>query len=300
MKLKKLEVGAIAAAFVLLVAGVGGVMAWNPVEEGTVDVVKQWGDSTGETIEPGAAWIVPVKETTASIETRPIAYTMSSTSGEGSGEGSSRDDSIEVLTNDGVSVDVDVTIRYRVSTDDAAKFYEEYKSTGQVESRLIRPTTRSVLRTEGGDIDTTQIYTGAGQDQMRDAVLAALNTETDGSGIIIEAVQIRRIHLPESYADAVEQKEVEKQKVLQKQSEIEREKLEAERKIIQAEGEAESNRIVAESLKNNPELIQVKYIEALRANDNTIYVGAGSQAGITLTKSVESSSNTTATNSTAD
>jgi len=279
----KFKLGAVVAAFLLITVGVGGMMAWNPVNEGEVDVVKEWGDTTGQTLEPGAAWITPIQQSTVSIETRPKAYTMSATSGEGSGEGVDRDDSVEVLTNDGVSVDVDVTIRYRVNKDEAAQFYDEYKSTEQVEARLIRPTTRSVLRTEGGDIKTTQIYTGSGQDKMRDAVLGALNQETSGSGVVIEAVQIRRIHLPDTYADAVEQKEVEKQKVLQKESEIAREKKEAERKIIEAEGQAESNEIVAESLKNNPELIQVRYIEALK-NGDTIYVG---QDGMTLTKEVE-------------
>jgi regulator of protease activity HflC (stomatin/prohibitin superfamily) len=284
----KMKVGVVVSAFVLLTAMAGGAMAWNPVQQGEVDVVKEWGASTGTTLEPGAHTIMPIKQSTASINVRPQAYTMSATSGEGEGEGANRDDSVEVLTNDGVSVDVDVTVRYRVDQNKADQFYDEYKTSSQAESELIRPTTRSVLRTEGGDIKTTEIYTGSGQDQMRDAVKAALDKETAGSGIIIEAVQIRRIHLPSSYADAVEQKEVEKQKVLQKQSEIEREELEAERKIIEAEGEAESNEIVAQSLKDNPELIQVKYIEALKENNNTVYVGASGD--LTLTKEVDQSS----------
>lgn len=56
---------------------------------------------------------------------------------------------------------------------------------------------------------------------------------------------------------------------------------------MQAKGEAEANEIVAESLKDNPELIKIRYIEALNQDNSTIYVGAGSQAGITLTKDVD-------------
>lgn len=278
----KLRVGAVAAAFVLITVLVGGAMAWNPVDQGEVDVVKEWGDSTGETIEPGAAWITPFKESTATIETRPQTYTMSATSGEGDGQ-TSQDDSVEVLTNDGVSVDVDISVRYRVITDDADTFYDEYKSNSQAQERLIRPTTRSVLRTEGGDIDTSDIYTGVGQDQMRNAVRVALDKETEGTGIEIEAVQIRRIHLPAQYADAVEKKEVEKQNIEKKKNSVKVAKAEAERKRVEAEGEAEANRIVAESLKNNKELIQVKYIEAL-SNGETIYVG---ESSVALTKDVD-------------
>lgn len=282
----KLKIGAVVAAFLLITVLVGGAMAWNPVNEGEVDVVKEWGSSTGETLEPGANWITPVKQSTATVETRPQTYTMSATSGEGDGN-TGADDSVEVLTNDGVSTDVDVSVRYRVETENASTFFDEYKSNEQAQERLIRPTTRSVLRTEGGDIDTSDIYTGEGQDQMRDAVRLALDKETEGTGIKIEAVQIRRIHLPDQYADAVEKKEVEKQNIEKKQNSVKVAEAEAERKRVEAQGQADANRIEAESLKNNPELIQVKYINALAENNETVYVGAGSTAGIELVKDVD-------------
>lgn len=280
----KYKVGAVVAAFMLITVLVGGAMAWNPVEEGEVEVVKNWGDSTGETLEPGANTIIPFKQTTAAVKTRPQQYTMANEKLEGS---EARDDSVEVLTNDGVSVDVDITIRYRVNKSEANVFYDEYKNVEQAETRLIRPTTQDVLRTEGGDIDTTDIYTGDGQNQMADAVQDALDKESAGSGVQIEAVQIRNINLPNSYAKAVEEKEVEKQNIEKKQNSIKVAENEAERKRVEAQGIADANEIEAESLKNNPELIQVKYINALEENENTIYVGAGSQAGIELVKDVD-------------
>lgn len=284
MKSLQLKVGAVVGAFVLVTVLVGGGLAWNPVQEGNIEVVKEWGASTGETLEPGANVIVPIKQSTAVVPVRPQEYTMANEKQEGA---EARDDSVEVLTNDGVSVNVDVTIRYRVNKTEAATFYDEYKDVSQAEARLIRPTTQDVLRTEGGDIDTTEIYTGAGQKQMAAAVKKALKAEAVGSGLIIEAVQIRNIKLPGQYADAVEKKEVEKQNIEKKQNSIQVAKAEAERKRVQAKGEAEANEIVAESLKDNPELIKIRYIEALNQDNNTVYVGAGSQAGITLTKDVD-------------
>jgi regulator of protease activity HflC (stomatin/prohibitin superfamily) len=283
----KYQVGAVVGAFLLLTVLVGGALAWNPVDEGNIEVVKEWGDSTGETLEPGANTIIPIKQSTAVVQVRPQQYTMANEQQEGA---EARDDSVEVLTNDGVSVDVDVTVRYRVNKDEAASFYDEYKDVRQAEARLIRPTTQDVLRTEGGDIDTTQIYTGSGQNQMASAVKAALESEAEGTGLIIEAVQIRNIKLPSQYANAVEEKEVEKQNIEKKQNSIQVAEAEAERAITQAEGEAKANEIVAASLKGNPELIKIRYIEALNEDDNTIYVGAGNSGGITLTKDVNQSS----------
>jgi regulator of protease activity HflC (stomatin/prohibitin superfamily) len=280
----KTKIGAVVSAFLLISVLAGGALAWNPVDEGEVEVVKNWGDSTGEILEPGANTIIPVKQSTSVVKTRPQQYTMANEVGEGDVK---RDDSVEVLTNDGVSVNVDVTVRYRVNVSEASTFYEEYKNVRQAEQRLIRPTTQDVLRTEGGDIDTTDIYTGDGQNRMADAVNGALVEESQGSGIQIEAVQIRNIKLPQQYADAVEKKEVEKQNIEKKQNSIEVAKKEAERKRIEAQGQADANEIEAQSLKDNPELIQVKYINALRENEETIYVGAGSQAGIELVKDVD-------------
>lgn len=78
MSMLKLKIGAVVTAFILLTAGIGGAMAWSPVDEGSVDVVTEWGDATGEVNTPGANWITPVKQDTVSLSTRQQAYTMTS------------------------------------------------------------------------------------------------------------------------------------------------------------------------------------------------------------------------------
>ena len=57
-----------------------------------------------------------------------------------------------------------------------------------------------------------------------------------------------------------------------------------ERQVIEAEAEAEQIRIKGEALRQNPEVLDLRYIEALRENDNTIYVPA--EGGVTLTRDV--------------
>ncbi|MEF8974352.1 MAG: hypothetical protein V5A15_05630 [Haloarcula sp.] len=54
--------------------------------------------------------------------------------------------------------------------------------------------------------------------------------------------------------------------------------------MIEAEAEAEQIRIKGEALRRNPEVLDLRYIEALRENDNTIYVPA--DGGVTLTRDV--------------
>jgi regulator of protease activity HflC (stomatin/prohibitin superfamily) len=272
----------IGLVLILLVSMVGGVMAFEGVNEGNVKVVKNQGAVTGKVLEPGWHFITPIIQGTVTIPTRPQTYTMSHQSGEG--ENANQDDSVRVLTQDGLHVDIDVTVRYRVTPRDAPRFHEEYRDLPTAETRLIRPTVRSVLRTEGGNIDVTDIYTGEGQTRLKLAVEGALKNETEGSGIVIESVQIRNVRLPSEYAKSIEQKKVKQQKIEEAEYEIQVAEKNKERQVIEAEAEAEQIRIKGEALRQNPEVLDLRYIEALRENDNTIYVPV--QGGVTLTRDV--------------
>jgi len=278
----------IGLVLILLVSMVGGVMAFEGVNEGNVKVVKNQGAVTGTVLEPGWHFITPIVEGTVSIPTRPQTYTMSHQSGEG--DNANQDDSVRVLTQDGLHVDVDVTVRYRVTPRDAPRFHEEYRDLPTAETRLIRPTVRSVLRTEGGNIDVTDIYTGEGQTRLKLAVEDALKTETEGSGIVIESVQIRNVRLPTEYARSIEQKKVKQQKIEEAEYEIQVAEKNKERQVIEAEAEAEQIRIKGEALRQNPEVLDLRYIEALRENENTVYVPA--DGGVTLTRDVAEDSAT--------
>jgi len=276
------SVTTIGLVLVLIVSLIGGVMAFQGVNEGNVKVVKNQGAVTGTVLEPGWHFITPIVQGTVSIPTRPQTYTMSHQSGEGAN--ANQDDSVRVLTQDGLHVDVDVTVRYRVTPRDAPQFHEQYRDLPTAETRLIRPTVRSVLRTEGGNIDVTDIYTGEGQTRLKLAVEEVLKAETNGSGIVIESVQIRNVRLPEEYARSIEQKKVKQQKIEEAEYEIEVAQKNKERQVIEAEAEAEQIRIKGNALRQNPEVLDLRYIEALRENDNTIYVPA--EGGITLTRDV--------------
>ena len=234
-------------ALLLIAAPIAGLLAWEPVEEGNVKVVKKWGATTGTVFEPGAHLVNPVAQSTVSLSVRPQSYTMSSSTSEGDKRG---DDAITVLTQDGLRTDIDVTVRYRVDQSKAVNFYRNYRTLDTAEERLIRPSIRSVLRTEAGRLPVTVIYTGEGQTQLKAAAEKELSNEFAEAGIILEAVQIRNVELPSEYAQAVEKKEITEQRRQQKQDELAVEELEAERKRIEAQGQADANRILAESLSD--------------------------------------------------
>ncbi|WP_410765993.1 prohibitin family protein [Haloferax sp. DFSO60] len=282
-------------ALLLIASPVAGLLAWEPVEEGNVKVVKKWGATTGTVFEPGAHVVNPISQSTVSMSVRPQSYTMSAKSSEGNQQG---DDAITVLTQDGLRTDIDVTVRYRIDAAKAVSFYQNYRTLGTAEERLIRPSIRSVLRTEAGRLRVTEIYTGEGQTKLKAAAEKELSEEFAKDGLILEAVQIRNVELPSEYAQAVEQKEITEQRRQQKQDELAVEELEAERKRIEAQGEADANRILAESLSD--EVLAQKYIEKLDETD-TVYIPVGEGGYPQFVRSLDddSSSQERSTNSSA-
>ncbi|AGM11526.1 lipoprotein [Halogranum tailed virus 1] len=290
-KLKAIGVG---MALLVFFSMIGGVLAYEQIPEGHVGVEKDWGAVNGDTLQSGANWIVPVMQSSQSVETRARTYTMSATQGEGE---KARGDAIDVKTADGNSVKVDITVRYRIEGDKADQFVSDWNNEEQMERRLIRPTIRTVLRDEASGLSTTgdgAIYTQDGRAALEDTARAALEKDFEGEPIVLEAVQIRNIELPSSIDQTLNEKEQAKQQVEVEKQKVQQAEQEKQRRIVEAEAEAEEVRIAAEAdadatrirgeaLAEYPIVLDQQYIDALKEG-NTIYVG---QDGVTLTKETD-------------
>ena len=291
---------AVGVGLLLVLSLLTGILAYRQVPEGHAGVEKEWGAVTGTTLDAGAHWKVPIMTTVQGVETRPRTYTMSATEGEGE---RSRADSITVKTVNGSSVDVDITIRYRINPSEADTFVRDWNQEQQMEARLIRPTIRTVLRDEASSLQTTgidAIYTQTGRAALEEAALGALRAEFEDEPITLEAVQIRNIDLPDQIDQTLDQKEQAKQQVEVEREKINQEEARAEQKIVQAQADAEAIEIRGAALRQNRVVLQQRYIEALKEGE-TIYVPTES-GGITLTRDVRTgaSSPATRTNTTAN
>lgn len=289
----------------LLLIGVGTVgIGYHQVNEGYVGVHTKLGAVTGEVQQPGATWIIPGYQGVKNVEIRPRTYTMAERRGEGDKE--DIDDAVSVPTKDGVDVKVDITIRYRVQADKVPKFVSEWHSVEQAEQRLIRPTVRSTLRDEGGDIPTSDIYTKDGRDRLREAVRKELDKDTRNEAVVVEAVLIREVRLPPGYQKSLEKKEIEKQRVLQADYAVDRAEKEKEKAIVQAESKAEQRRISAQARADarriqaeaeadaikvvNDELtedyVDYEFVRALDRTDTIYFMGSDGNNRPYLTKEV--------------
>jgi regulator of protease activity HflC (stomatin/prohibitin superfamily) len=268
------RIGVVAASVLVVVALVAGLLAYEQVPEGHEGVVKEFGAVTGETRDSGAQIVVPIQQSIQNVETRPRTYTMSATAGEGNKQSP---DAITVKTVNGSSVDIDVTIRYRIDPRRADTFVETWNDERQLERRLIRPTVRSVLRDEASSLQTTgddAIYKQTSRQRLSEVTRSALREALSDQPVLLEAVQIRNVNLPDGIDQALDQKEEAKQRVQVEQERIAQERARAEQRRVQAEAEADVIRIEGESLRRNPIVLRERYVEALQGG-SVFVVGSG-------------------------
>lgn len=232
----------IGVAIVVVLSLVTAVAAFEGVDEGHVKVEKKHGAATGEVFTPGWYWIDPIRKSTVEIETRPRTVDMR------------EDSSIFVITEDGQDVWVDVTIRYRVEPEDADAFYKEYNTHNQAVNRLIEPTVRSDVRDEASNMSARRVITKDGRQRLERTAQTALEDNFEGSGLTLEAVQVRGIELNDEFATALENVEIENTKAEQKQI-----RAEADRRAFQERQEGLTNEILMEM-----------YIESIDEGDTVV------------------------------
>lgn len=253
---------------VVLLVGIILLGGYHQVPEGHVGVQKSFGAVTGEEPQPGAHIIVPVKDSIQDVEVRPRTYTMADAEGEG--DRTQRSDAVTVQTINGTTVDIDITVRYAVDETDASDFVIEWRTVGQVEERLIRPSVRSQLRDEAASIQTSEIYTNDGRKRLSDAAQRKLQSAFDGEALILEEVQVRDVDLPDSYDQALNDKEIAKQRVEEKEFEIQQAEADKRRQEVQAEADARVIEIRGQALQENPIVLKQQYVQSIDDSDKVI------------------------------
>lgn len=170
-----------------------------------------------------------------------------------------------------------------MDSDTARYLYSEYGTQENFTKNYVSNDLRSVTREVAGEFDTISLLTKRGD--FTNSVQEALTKKWNKIGLTVEQVSVQDISYPKSITDAyadAQAAEVEKSKAQNKQ---ETAKVEAETKKIQAEGEAQANRTLNDSLTDN--VLKQKYIDALEEaakNDNLIITDGSSGSLINIQK----------------
>lgn len=286
------KIGAVAFAGLILISlALGGVYTVNQGERG---VITRNGEVIGDA-GPGLHFKIPIIDKVTKYDVRSTAYTMSNQQGEGAKE--MRDDSIDALSSEGMELRIDATVRFHISSNDVRNIYTNV-GTGkaQVVDKIVRPTARAAFRSCASNYKGLQIYSTQ-RDAFRTCVSDKITNEFSNYGVALEAVQIRSVNLPDSVVAAINEKQAAEKRLEKKQVEINIAKKNKKKAQIQAEAEAKRIEIKGEALRDNPQVLQLRYIEALKEG-NTIYVPSDGN-GLTLTREADGGNSTATNNSTA-
>lgn len=169
----------------------------------------------------------------------------------------SSDENMDVLDKNGLSIHVDITVRFYPIPEKIGYVHEKF--TKNFVNVLVVPEVRSTVRQVMGRYTAEEIYS-----TKRAEVENAITTETEtilhANNVTATAVLIRSIVLPEQIKAAIENKLQQQQESLAYQYRLDKEKSEAERKRIAAEGESRANNIINNSLSDK--LLKMRGIEA--------------------------------------
>lgn len=187
------------------------------------------------------------------------------------------EEKMQVLSSNGLNIDVDVTVRVNPLSQKIGYLHEQFGK--NYPESLVRPEVRSAVREIIGRYQPEELYSTK-RSEVQTGIQESLEKALARNYIQLRASLIRDIKLPETVANAIEEKLEAEQAALKYEYILNQERQEAERKIIEAEAKAKSNEILNASLSAN--ILRDKGIEATlelskSPNSKVIVVGGGDE-----------------------
>ena len=268
------------AGIVLIIIGIS-LSCFVQIDAGQVGVKKLFGKVQPVVLEGGLHFVNPLYEIDK-LDVKTQNYTMSGIHDEGRKAG---DDAIRVLTADGLEVTIDLTVLYRLLPSEAPRLVREI---GQdYEFKIVRPISRTRIRDNSVYYDAVALYSTK-RDEFQNRIFNSIEEEFKKRGLMLENLLVRNITLPANVKTTIEQKIQAEQEAQKMQFVLQKEKQEADRKRIEAQGIADYQRIISESLTDKQlqyEQIKAYKEMALSQNAKIIVMGKGGGPVILDTKS---------------
>jgi len=195
----------------------------------------------------------------------------------------------DLPSKEGLTIRSEISILYRMKPESAPKIIQNIGL--NYESEVILPVFRSASADVTAKFLAKDMHSGE-RTQIEQAIRKQMTEILEPSGFIIDNVLLKSIKLPDGLARTIEEKLQAEQEAQRMEFLKEREKRDAERRIIEAEGKKEIARIQAEGEKNAA-IIQAEgrrsilEIEAIgKANAMKIEAAATKMANDTITKTL--------------
>lgn len=239
------------------------------IEAGEIGVKKLFGKVQNDVLGSGLHFINPLLNV-EKMDVKTQNYTMSGVHDEGQKSG---DDAIRALTADGLEVIIDLTVLYRVLPTEAPRLVRE---TGlDFTDKIVRPLARTKIRDNAVYYDAVALYSSK-RDEFQTRIFKSIEADFKTRGLVLEQLLVRNITLPAMVKTAIEQKITAEQDAQKMQFVLQKERQEAERKRVEAQGISDYQRIISESLTDKQlQYEQIKAMKELAGSSNAKMVIMG-------------------------
>lgn len=229
------------------------------IEPGYVGVQKLFGKVNSNILESGLNFINPLVDV-ITFDVRTQNYTMSGVTDEGDKNG---DDAIRVLSADGLEVIVDLTVLYKVIPSEAPRILKEI-GTDYI-NVIVRPICRTKIRDNAVYYEAVALYSTK-RDEFQARIFKTIESDFKSRGLALEQLLVRNITLPASVKATIESKINAEQDAQKMTFVLQKEKQEAERKRVEAQGIADYQRILSTGLSDKQ--LQYEMIKAISTSPN--------------------------------
>jgi regulator of protease activity HflC (stomatin/prohibitin superfamily) len=238
------------------------------IGSGEVGVPVLFGKVSGQILNSGLNVVNPLCKVEM-FDVKTQNYTMSAVHDEGERVG---DDAIRILSSDGLEVTMDITVLYRLSAAEAPRMLREIGADMVYKDKVVRPITRTKIRDNAVYYTAIDLYS-VKREEFQSRIFTSIEKDFKQRGLILEQLLVRNISLPESVKLTIESKINAEQESQKMQFVLQKEKQEAERKRVEAQGIADYQRII--SLQLTDKQLQYEMIKAYQelaksANAKTI------------------------------
>ena len=219
------------------------ILAWASlayVPPGSVGVLTSFGRVTGEVLPEGTHFVSPFKVNhVLTVRTQ------------------SREEHTSTPSMEGLNLEMDTSLIYHLNRDKAANVFQNIGT--NYSATIIEPILRSTIRDTTAGHSANTLYSSS-RKQVEDEIMQGLKASLEPRGIVIENVLLRDIQLPHTLRTSIESKQQAEQESLAMGFRLQKERQEADRKRIEAQGIHDFQQIVAQGI--SAQLLQWKGIEA--------------------------------------
>jgi len=207
----------------------------------------------------GMTFVLPFVQKAVKYDVRTQTYNLGTNDADTAAHGDS-EAAIDARTKDGQTVQVELSVRFEPMPDELWKLHKEVGQNYLY--KIIVPEVRSVVRNVVAQFDVMDVYS-AKRLMIQGQIDESLRKTFERYHLRLNDVLIRNTRFSEEFQKAIEAKQVALQEAQRMDYVLQKESQEKKRKIIEAQGDAESIRIRGQALAANPRLIQYEYVQKL-------------------------------------